>query len=84
MLDSANTPHIISVSELNRLAKEVLEQSFPLFWVSGEISNFTRAASGHWYFTLKDDRAQVKASKSKRKPAIRILENHRVNIPFTA
>ena len=59
MLDSANTPHIISVSELNRLAKEVLEQSFPLFWVSGEISNFTRAASGHWYFSLKDQTAQV-------------------------
>jgi exodeoxyribonuclease VII large subunit len=59
MLDSANTPHIISVSELNRLAKEVLEQSFPLFWVSGEISNFTRAASGHWYFSLKDQSAQV-------------------------
>jgi exodeoxyribonuclease VII large subunit len=41
------------------LAKEVLEQSFPLFWVSGEISNFTRAASGHWYFSLKDQSAQV-------------------------
>ena len=57
--DGANTPHIMSVSELNRLAKEVLEQSFPLFWVSGEISNLTRAASGHWYFSLKDAGAQV-------------------------
>ncbi len=57
--DSVNAPHIMSVSELNRLAKEVLEQSFPLFWVSGEISNFTRAASGHWYFSLKDASAQV-------------------------
>jgi len=38
----------------------VLEQSFPLFWVSGEISNFTRAASGHWYFSLKDAGAQVR------------------------
>ena len=51
---------ILSVTELNRLAREVLEQSFPLFWVSGEISNFTRAASGHWYFSLKDNAAQVK------------------------
>ncbi len=51
---------ILSVSELNRLAREVLEQSFPLFWVSGEVSNFTRAASGHWYFSLKDSAAQVK------------------------
>lgn len=39
----------------------MLERSFPLSWVSGEISNFTRAASGHWYFTLKDDGAQVRA-----------------------
>lgn len=51
---------ILTVTELNRLAREVLETSFPLFWVSGEISNFTRAASGHWYFSLKDQAAQVK------------------------
>ena len=53
-------PKILSVSDLNRLAKEVLETSFPLFWISGEISNFTRAASGHWYFSLKDAKAQVR------------------------
>ncbi|MDP8567607.1 exodeoxyribonuclease VII large subunit [Methylophilus aquaticus] len=53
-------PQILSVSGLNRLAKETLEACFPLFWISGEISNFTRAASGHWYFSLKDDRAQVR------------------------
>jgi exodeoxyribonuclease VII large subunit len=41
------------------MARDVLEQSFPLFWVSGEISNLTRAASGHWYFSLKDESAQV-------------------------
>ncbi len=52
--------HMLTVSELNRLAREVLEMSFPLFWVSGEMSNFTRAASGHWYFSLKDAGAQVK------------------------
>lgn len=51
---------ILSVSELNRLAREVLQASFPLFWVSGEISNLTRAASGHWYFSLKDAGAQVR------------------------
>ena len=56
---SIATPKVLTVSELNRLAKEVLEQSFPLFWVSGEISNLTRAASGHWYFSLKDAGAQV-------------------------
>ncbi|MFM9836449.1 MAG: exodeoxyribonuclease VII large subunit [Methylophilaceae bacterium] len=51
---------ILTVTELNRLAREVLEMSFPLFWVSGEVSNFTRAASGHWYFSLKDGSAQVR------------------------
>ncbi|HLD08891.1 MAG TPA: exodeoxyribonuclease VII large subunit, partial [Methylophilaceae bacterium] len=57
---AVQSPHIFSVSELNRLARDVLERSFPLFWVSGEVSNFTRAASGHWYFSLKDSTAQVR------------------------
>lgn len=61
MTDFAPNPSkVMTVSELNRLARSVLEQSFPLFWVSGEISNFTRAASGHWYFSLKDSGAQVR------------------------
>ena len=51
---------ILTVTELNRLTRELLEQTFPLFWVSGEVSNFTRAASGHWYFSLKDAGAQVR------------------------
>jgi exodeoxyribonuclease VII large subunit len=57
---SPSPQQIWTVSQLNRLAREVLEQSFPLFWMSGEVSNFTRAASGHWYFSLKDSTAQVK------------------------
>lgn len=62
MIDTSATtfPKIFSVSDLNRMAKDVLESSFPLFWIRGEISNFTRAASGHWYFSLKDERAQVR------------------------
>jgi len=58
--DSTPQQKILTVSELNRLAREILEMSFPLFWVSGEVSNFTRAASGHWYFSLKDAGAQVR------------------------
>lgn len=53
-------PRVLTVTELNRLARDVLERSFPLFWVSGEVSNLTRAASGHWYFSLKDAGAQVR------------------------
>ncbi|HWU83070.1 MAG TPA: exodeoxyribonuclease VII large subunit [Methylophilaceae bacterium] len=55
-----NPGKVLSVSELNRMARDVLERSFPLFWISGEISNMTRAASGHWYFSLKDSSAQVR------------------------
>ena len=50
---------VISVGELNRLAKDLLEQNLPLMWVAGEISNFKRYDSGHCYFTLKDATAQV-------------------------
>lgn len=51
---------ILTVSELNRFARDILERSFPLFWINGEVSNFTRAASGHWYFSLKDAQAQIR------------------------
>ena len=47
------------MSQLLRSVRDTLERRFPLLWVAGEISNLTRAASGHWYFTLKDDDAQV-------------------------
>lgn len=57
---STSSKQLLSVSDLTRLTKELLETSFPLFWISGEISNFTRAASGHWYFSLKDSKAQVR------------------------
>ena len=53
---------VLSVAALNRLARETLERSIPLLWVGGEISNLTRAASGHLYFTLKDDQAQVRCA----------------------
>ena len=54
-------PAVVTVSALNQSVARLLERSFPLLWVSGEVSNFTRAASGHWYFSLKDASAQVRA-----------------------
>ena len=65
--DSEKQPQVISVSELNRLAKELIEQTLPLMWVAGEISNFTRAASGHCYFSLKDAQAQVRCVMFRHK-----------------
>lgn len=54
------SPAVISVSELNRRVRRLVEGELPLLWVAGEISNLTRAASGHVYFNLKDDNAQVR------------------------
>jgi exodeoxyribonuclease VII large subunit len=51
---------VLSVGELNRSAKALLEQAFPLLWVAGEISNIKCYGSGHWYFSLKDEDAQVR------------------------
>ena len=56
---SASAP-VFSVSSLNRLVRETLERALPLSWISGEISNLTRAASGHVYFSLKDAGAQAR------------------------
>ena len=56
---SGSGEEILSVSALNRLARQTLENRFPLLWVDGEISNLRRPASGHIYFALKDESAQV-------------------------
>lgn len=52
---------ILSVSRLNALLRELVEDNFMQVWVEGEISNFSIPASGHWYFSLKDADAQVRA-----------------------
>jgi exodeoxyribonuclease VII large subunit len=52
----------LSVSQLNRQAKRLLESHFDFVWVEGELSNLATPASGHWYFTLKDDRSQVRCA----------------------
>lgn len=65
MTQSNPTPYerdIYTVSRLNREAKALLEGSFPLLWVEGELSNLSRPASGHLYFTLKDAQAQVRCA----------------------
>src|SRR3954469_15521872 len=52
----------LSVSALTAQLRGLVEGKFPSVWVAGEVSNFTRAASGHWYFTLKDSASQLKAA----------------------
>ncbi len=53
---------VFSVTQLNREVRELLEGSLPLLWVEGEISNLARPASGHLYFSLKDEQAQVRCA----------------------
>ena len=64
---------IYSVSELTSDIKELLENKYPFIWICGEISNFNVPSSGHFYFTLKDDRAQISAV---------MFRNQNRNLPF--
>lgn len=60
---------ILSISQLNRMVGMLFERELSLMWIRGEISNFVQAASGHWYFTLKDERAAVKGVMFRGKAA---------------
>ncbi len=57
----------LTPSQLNALARNLLEDAFPLIWVEGELGNLSRPSSGHLYFTLKDERAQVRCALFKPK-----------------
>lgn len=59
---SDSSRNIFTVTKLNRLARSILESEIGQIWLSAEISNFVAASSGHWYFTLKDNRTQVRAA----------------------
>ena len=81
---SSNTPalttdstekQVFSVSQLNRRARQLLETHLSLLWVDGEVSNLSRPASGHWYFTLKDDKAQIRCAMFRNR-------NRSVNFKF--
>lgn len=57
-----SSPPIFTVSRLNQTVRQLLEMEMGHIWLSAEISNFSQPSSGHWYFTLKDDRAQVRCA----------------------
>ncbi len=67
-------PHVYSVSEITRDVRAILEAAFETVWIEGEISNFRLAASGHAYFVLKDDKAQIKCV---------LFRGQRVGMKFT-
>ena len=62
VVDFSDPRIVLAPSDLNRLARELLEGAFPMVWIEGELSNVSRPASGHLYFTLKDAAAQVRCA----------------------
>lgn len=62
LIDISHSDEIYTVSRLNREVRLLLEGSFPLLWVEGEISNFAAPHSGHWYFGIKDSSAQIRCA----------------------
>ncbi len=57
---AADEPAVWTISQVNQAVRALLEESLPPLWVSGEVANWTRARSGHCYFTLKDEEAQLR------------------------
>lgn len=68
MISSRSQPY--TISRLNLEAQGLLEGNFPLIWLQGELSNLARPRSGHWYFSLKDERAQVNAAMFRNRNAL--------------
>lgn len=71
--DISHSEEIFTVTRLNREVRFLLEGTFPPLWIEGEISNFVAPHSGHWYFSLKDETAQVRCAMFKP-------QNRRFNI----
>jgi exodeoxyribonuclease VII large subunit len=67
MAEPLRDRRVLTPAQLNILARELLEGAFAQVWVEGEISNFARPASGHLYFTLKDENAQIRCAMFRMK-----------------
>ena len=81
LLETAPELAAITVSQLNRRARQLLEQGIARLWVEGEISNLARPASGHVYFSLKDESAQIRAAffrQRQRGPTIGLKNGDKV------
>lgn len=60
--EAENATTVYSVSDLNLAVRAILDEAFDTLWIKGEISNFSRPRSGHWYFTLKDAKSQIRVA----------------------
>lgn len=78
--------NVFTVSRLNTTVRQLLEQEMGSVWLSAEISNFSQPASGHWYFTLKDDGAQVRCAmfrNSNRRVTFRPQQGQQILVRAT-
>jgi len=57
---------IYGISEINEILRALVEDTLPSLWIQGEISNFSKPSSGHWYFTLKDEQAQIRCAMFRK------------------
>ena len=79
--NSPDPNDIYTISRLNREVRRVLEDVFPTIWVHGEISNLAKPASGHLYFTLKDNAAQVRCAMFKnRQSGMRFVPKNGIQV----
>ena len=67
LISTQDELNVISVSELNKKAKSLLEKGIPKLWIEGEISNLAKPASGHMYFSLKDEMSQIRCAWFKQR-----------------
>ncbi len=67
LFEAAPAREVYTVTRLNREVRTLLERSLGTLWLEGEISNLARPASGHWYFSLKDDAAQVRCAMFRQR-----------------
>lgn len=77
MQNYSEKKQIYSVSQFNKSVRQLLEASYPVIWIEGEVSNLVRPASGHYYFSLKDENAQIRCAlfKNRLKNIRLTLEN---------
>ena len=76
MTMSNSQNQILTVSALNGAVREIIEGNFPLLRVEGELSNFSSPGSGHWYFSLKDARAQVRCAMFRQRNTYTRIQPH--------
>jgi exodeoxyribonuclease VII large subunit len=84
-MDPRTGRDVYTVARLNREVRGLLEAGLPSIWIEGELSNFSRPASGHWYFTLKDEAAQVRCVMFRqRNQALRVVPQDGLHVLLRA